>query len=394
MLPAACGPSDPETAVRILIDFTPAVRQTAGIGRITRQLVRRFPWRDAGLDPYLFVSGRRGEGPRTEAGLDLHYTPLRERDMTRLWHRADIAFPTVDQFSAVRPHIFHATDFVLPPSRARCKILTVHDLAFRRDPETAVPSLRHYLERVVPRSVERSDFIIADSHSAARDLQEFWSVSPERVAVVPAGVDAKEFHKVSDAGVLQSVRRRYSIGEAPYILALSTIQPRKNFVRLVEAFALLRDRHSGLKLVIGGKRGWKYQDLFRRVLELGLEEEVVFPGFVKDEDLPALYSGAELFAYPSLYEGFGIPILEAMACETPVVASVSSSLAEAGGPGPCYADPLSVDSIEDCMERVLSNSQLRQAMTAAGLRHAALYSWRRCALKLWEAYSRAWDSVC
>ena len=379
--------------MQILVDYTSAIRQTAGIGRITQELVRHFPWQEAGLEPSLFVSGRRGDAVSTVNGVALHYTPLREQDMTRLWHRADSPFPKVEWFTGGHPQIFHATDFVLPPSNAPCQILTVHDLAFRKFRDTAEPSLTHYLETVVPRSVARADFIIADSHNTARDLEDTWQVSGDRIAVVPGGIDRAVFHRVKHQNLLDTVRTRYGIGDAPYILGLSTLQPRKNFSRLVESFHTIAKDHPDLVLVIGGKRGWKYQDLFARVLELGLEDRVLFPGFVRDQDLPALYSGAALFAYPSLYEGFGMPILEAMACGTPVLTGRNSSLAEAGGPGALYVDAQNAADLAAGLDRILTNATLRQEMTAAGTRHVARMGWDRSTDLLWRAYQQAWDSV-
>ncbi len=379
--------------MQILVDYTPAVRQAAGIGRITQELIRHFPWRQAGLDLSLFVSGRKGNSASSFNGVPLHFTPFRERDMTRLWHRAGSPFPKVEWFTDCRPQIFHATDFALPPSQAPCQILTVHDLAFRKLRETAVPSLEHYLEKVVPRSVLRADFIIADSHSTARDLREMWQVSEDRIAVVPGGVDLGVFRRVESQAALHEVRARYGIGDAPYILGLSTLQPRKNFLRLIESFYRIARSQPDLLLVIGGKRGWKYQDLLARVQDLNLGTRVLFPGFIRDQHLPALYSGASLFAYPSLYEGFGMPILEAMACGTPVLTGNNSSLVESGGPGALYVDVLNVEEIATGLEHLLTDANLRNQMVMAGTRHVARMGWERSASLLWQAYLQAWNSV-
>ncbi len=379
--------------MQILVDYTPAVRQSAGIGRITQELIRHLPWKQAGLELSLFVSGRKGNSASSFNGVPLHFTPLRERDMTRLWHRADSPFPRVEWFTDSRPQIFHATDFVLPPSQAPCQILTVHDLAFRKLSETAVPSLTHYLEKVVPRSVERADFIIADSHSTAGDLREMWQVSEDRIAVVPGGVDLGIFCRVEDEAALHEVRALYGIGDVPYILGLSTLQPRKNFLRLIESFHRIASSQPDLLLVIGGKRGWKYQDILARVQELSLGARVLFPGFIQDQHLPALYSGAALFAYPSLYEGFGMPILEAMACGTPVLTGNNSSLVESGGPGALYVDVMNVEEIAGGLENIMTNSDLRKQMVLAGTRHVAQMGWERSARLLWQAYLQAWNSV-
>ena len=150
---------------------------------------------------------------------------------------------------------------------------------------------------------------------------------------------------MSDAEELGRVRQRYGIGQQPFILSLSTLQPRKNYVRLIQAFARLAPQHPDLLLVLGGGKGWKYDEILAEPARLDIADRVRFPGFVADEDLPALYSAAELFAYPSLYEGFGIPLLEAMACGTPVLSSDRSSLPEVTGTAGIQVDPFDVDAM-------------------------------------------------
>ena len=377
--------------MNVLVDYTSAVRQAAGIGRLTAELIQRLPRQHPAIRLRLFVSGRRGQGPRRVGSTPVHYTPLRERDMTRLWHRADSPVPKVEWFAACRPRIFHATDFVLPPSQAPCQILTVHDLAFRKFPEASLPALDHYLNVAVPRSVRRADFIIADSHSTAHDVSELWRVARDRVAVVPGGVDRRQFREIQDPAERERVRARYGIGSRPYILGLSTLQPRKNFARLVQAFHRLAADLPDHILVLGGKRGWRYKDILEQVLALGLQARVLFPGFLRDEDRAALYSEAHLFAYPSLYEGFGLPILEAMACGTPVLTGRNSSLAEAGGPGALYVNARRAEDIAEGMWRLITDHGLRQSLKQAGLRHAARRTWDASARRLWQAYRQALD---
>ena len=376
--------------MHILIDYTPAVRQQAGIGRLTRGLVEHLPRAEPEHRIWLWSNGRPRPDLRHVHGNPIWYSPLRERDMVRLWHRAGCPLPRVEWCTPVKPHIFHATDFVLPPSGAPCQILTVHDLSFRRFPDTAAASLARYLHRVVPRSVRRADHLIADSHSTARDLQEFWSVPEHRISVVPGAVDHALFRPVQERSVLASVRRKYGIGDRPFILGVSTLQPRKNFARLIRAFRVLADRHPGLMLVIAGGRGWRSQGIFDAVAETGLEKQVLFPGFVADGDLPALYSASECFAYPSLYEGFGLPILEAMACGVPVLTGLNSSLAEAGGAGALYVDERDENAIAAGLEYLLEDSSLRRELRRNGFRHAAGFTFERSARMLWQAYHRAW----
>lgn len=373
----------------VAIDYTPAIRQQAGIGRIIRGQVAALLAAAAELDLRLFVVGRVDEAERRQAPLPLHTTPVDERNMVRIWHRLDMPLPRVEWFTGGPLDLLHATDFVLPPSKARRKLLTVHDLAFLFYPDAAMPSLHHYLNVVVPRSVRRADALVADSRHTAQDLNEQWQVPLERITVVQGAVDHAHFRPVRDPEQLVAVRQRYSLGEQPYILALSRLEPRKNFVRLIEAFAAARaEARLPHRLVIGGRKGWLYESIFARVQELGLTEDVLFPGFIAEADLPALYGGAAFFAYPSLYEGFGLPIVEAMACGAPVLTSDNSCLPEAGGPGAIYVQAEDVDNIAEGIVRLATDTALAAQLAAAGQEHAAQFTWERSAQQLLSAYHK------
>jgi glycosyltransferase involved in cell wall biosynthesis len=375
--------------VTVAIDYTPAIRQQAGIGRLIRGQIAALVEANPGFDLRLFVVGTVTEAERRAAPLPLHATPISERNMVRIWHRLNAPFPRVEWFTGGPLDLLHATDFVLAPSNARRKLLTVHDLAFLFYPDAAMPSLHHYLNVVVPRSVRRADALIADSRHTAHDLQEQWQVPPERITVVQGAVDHTRFYPQRDPLRLEAVRRRYNLGERPYILALSRLEPRKNFVRLIEAFAAARDEAElPHRLVIGGKKGWLYDAIFARVQELDLGEHVLFPGFIADEDLPSLYSGAAFFAYPSLYEGFGLPVIEALACGTPVLTSDNSCLPEAGGPGAVYVKAEDVQSIAEGIIRLANGIDLAAQLGAAGRQHALQFTWERSAEQLLSAYRK------
>ncbi len=373
----------------IVIDYTPAIRQSAGIGRIIRGQVRALLEVATGEDLRLFVNGRIGDADRLGSPLPLHGTPLSERNMVRLWHRLNSPLPPVEWFTGGPIDLFHATDFVLAPSRAKHKLVTVHDLAFLFYPEAAMPSLHRYLNVVVPRSVRRADYIIADSANTAKDLTEQWQIDPARISVVQGAVDHFHFHPVPDPARQQTVRERYGVGPGPFIFGLSKLEPRKNFARLIEAFAAAR-REANLphRLIIGGGKGWLYDQIFATVQELGLADVVHFPGFIADADLPVLYSAADFFAYPSLYEGFGLPILEAMACGTPVMTGDNSCLPEAGGDAVLYVKSEDVDSLAAGLIRLTTDSALRADLRQKGLDQAATFTWPRSARQLWEVYGR------
>jgi glycosyltransferase involved in cell wall biosynthesis len=373
----------------IAIDYTPAIRQRAGIGRIIRGQVQALIDLNPGYDLRLLVVGKVSNADRAAAPLPLHTTPIDERNMVRLWHRLNLPAPPIEWFTGGPLDLFHATDFVMAPSRARRKVLTIHDLAFHFYPDAAMPSLHRYLNVVVPRSVARADHILADSRNTAMDLHEQWQVPTEKLTVVQGAVDHEYFRPIDDPAQLAAVRDRYGIGDRPFILALSTLEPRKNFERLIQAFGRARQEvQLDHQLVIGGKKGWLYDTIFQQVQRLQLEDHVRFPGYVADEDLPTLYSAAQFFAYPSLYEGFGLPIIEALACGTPVLTADNSCLPEAGGPGAIYVDAEDVDSLANGIMRLATDGDLRTQLTETGRQHAATFTWRRSVEQMLAAYDK------
>jgi glycosyltransferase involved in cell wall biosynthesis len=386
-------------SVRIGIDITSAIRQGAGIGRFTRELIRAFLALDSPYEYVLFAAS--GGLPRavTESRLAYVTQPAITRHLKfaicnlqflsddwlhRIWHRARLPIPI--EAAMGRVDLFHEPDFVLPPTLPHTPtVLTVHDLTFVRDPESAFPRLRRYLNRVVPRSVAHATHVLADSAATKNDLIELFHTSPDKITVLYGGVDAR-FAPVEDPERLSAVRTRYGIGPDPFILGIGTLQPRKNFQRLVQAFSNIKYQSSNIKLVIAGGKGWLYDEIFAEVKRLGLESYVLFPGFVDDDDLPALYSAAAVLAFPSIYEGFGLPILEAMACGTPVVTSVTSSLPELAGDAALLVEPTDVDAIAAAMHCLLQEADLRRKLVAAGFDQARKFTWEKAAMQLLDVY--------
>ncbi len=375
--------------MRIGVDYTSAARQSAGIGRFTRELIRAALALDTDNEYRLLVAGRQpiaeAHLPPPSRGCRLVQTPVSERNLVRLWHRLQVPLP-VEVFLG-RLDIFHSPDFVLPPVARAVKVLTIHDLSFLRVPECADPRLRWYLGQVVPRSVRRADFLLADSQSTRHDLIELLGVPPDRVQVIYGGVDAR-FAPVEDEETLRRVRDRYARGR-PYILAVGTLEPRKNYPTLIRAFARAREEaRLPHVLVIVGRKGWVYDPIFAAVDDLKLRDEVLFPGFVPDEELPALYSAADVLVTPSFYEGFGLPALEAMACGAPVIVSDVSSLPEVVGDAGVRIDPRDEAGLADALLRVIQDSALRAALRAAGLERARQFTWEGAARELLSVYAR------
>lgn len=368
---------------RIGIDYTSAVRQGAGIGRYTRHLIRALAELDHENRYVLFSAGRDHAGGSWPSNFARRELPITDRHMAIIWQRLKLPAPI--EWVTGRLDLFHSPDFVLPPVRKAVTALTVHDLSFMRHPECSSPPLWEYLMDAVPRSVARADIVLADSECTRRDIIELLRVPDERVHVIYAGVEPR-FEPGSDEVAERIALARYDLRQ-PFILGLGTLQPRKNFPRLIRAYHLARQKyHLDHQLVIGGGPGWLYEDIYDTIHELGLQSDVRLIGFVEDVDLPALYRAASVFAFPSLYEGFGIPVLEAMGCGTPVVTSTASSLPEVAGDAALMVDPLDIEALAEALGRLINDGALRDDLRHKGFQRAERFTWQRSAQELLSIY--------
>lgn len=369
--------------MRICINASPAVHHIAGLGRYTQELMAAL----MAVDPdneYVAFYNRP-----TEAQVDppLDRLPHLTTNLpTKPWRLSALLahltrFPQDRLFPGV--DLFHATDHLLPPLSRVKSVFTVHDLIFRFHPETHKALNRWFLSFMMPRFLQAADAVIAVSECTKRDIVRLYGLDEGKIRVIYEGVNPS-FRPVQPE-VIKRVRQKHGIQQG-YILCVSTIEPRKNLGSLLEAYRALKDQGTENKLVIVGKKGWLYEGFFRRLRELGLEDEVIFPGFVPDEELPAVYSAADLFVFPSLYEGFGLPVLEAMACGAPVITSNTSSLPEVAGEAALLVHPTSIEELAGAMRRVLEKEELREELRAKGPKQAARFSWESAARETLAVY--------
>lgn len=374
------------------IDYTPAYEQGGGIGRYVRELVTALAFQDQETIYRLFVSGARvDELPVPPANNFIwKSTQISPTWLARIWHRARLGIP-VEVFTG-RVDLYHATDFVLPPTLSGTRtLLTVHDLSFVRVPDSASPRLKSYLDVVVPRSVIDADHVLADSYATKKDLVELYGVPDEKVTVLLSGVDSR-FYQVKDSSVLMTTRTLYNLDESsPYILSVGTVQPRKNYGLLIKALAQLRSKGYDLSLVIAGGKGWLEDPIYQTLHDEQMENYVHFIGFADEEHLPALYSGACCLAFPSLYEGFGLPVLEAMACGTPVITSNVSSLPEVAGDAALLVNPYNLDELVHALQRLIDDNDLRQQLIERGLERVKQFTWVKAARQLRQIYADLLD---
>jgi len=274
------------------------------------------------------------------------------------------------------------------PWRVPCtSVVTLHDLAFRRYPELFAPSHALYLRFMLPHGARRATQVVTDSETVRGEIVDELLLPPERVTAIPLGVD-ESFQRVEDSGILEEVRKRYELPRR-FILALGTVEPRKNLLNLLEAFRSLSSEDSDIALVLAGRKGWKEEPIFERIESFRLGERIRWTGFIPRDDLPALYSLAEACAYLSVYEGFGLPVLEAMACGAPVVASDIPVFREWTSGGALLVDPRKPEGIRAALLSALKDENRRQTLRQAGLETARRLSWRKTAEATLEVYRKA-----
>jgi glycosyltransferase involved in cell wall biosynthesis len=295
---------------------------------------------------------------------------IRNLKFPRLWTHVRLSI----EMLLHPPDLLFVPAHVIPIVHPRRSIVTVHDLGYFYFPEAHPPRQRWYLDRSTRWNVRSAAHVIADSEATKRDLIEHYHAKPDRITVAYPGLDPS-IQRVEDRAEIDRVKAKYKI-TGDYLLYLGTLQPRKNLSRLITAFATLP--HAPC-LVLAGKPGWYAQPLFDQVRDHHPSTSILFPGYIEAADKSALLSGATAFVFPSLYEGFGFPVLEAMQCGVPVLCSDASSLPEVAGEAALLIDPLSVESIAHSLTQITGDGALRRKLIDAGYAQAKKFSWQACA---------------
>lgn len=304
----------------------------------------------------------------------------------RTWQLAwkTVDWPTCDLVGP-RCDLWHFTNNVAPPTR-KPFVLTIHDLAFVHHPDFIEPGNLEYLRRFVPDSLERASQVVAVSQSTKEAIVDEFGTASGKIRVTPLAADPAFARPVSEAQ-LARVKDKYGI-DGEYFLAVGTLEPRKNLRALLLAFAGIR-KHTSEQLVVVGGQGWLFDETKELLRKLGLGDRVIFTDYAPAEELPGLYAGAKLFVFPTFYEGFGIPVLEAMLAGTPVICSNTSSLPEVAGAAALYFDPNDTKALALALQRTLEDEPLRTRLAEAGREQAGQFSWKRTAELTLAAYRKA-----
>jgi glycosyltransferase involved in cell wall biosynthesis len=368
--------------VRVGFDASALQPLTTGAEEYQRNLVDALSRR--GDDLNLMVYTPRGVGAWPQ-NVRIHEMPWNVgQNVARI---AKGAFLWPRRWSRDELDVLHVPFYYLPLGAPATSVLTVYDVRFARFPATYRPARLLFLRWAVPQSLRRARRIIAISEFTKREIVEIFRVSPDKIAVTPLAVSPR-FHSVAAPEQVAVIRRKYGL-HAPFVLCVGTIEPRKNLERTVEAFGRLRRRGTDHILVLAGAPYFGMRRLAATIARLRLEGAVRVIGHVPDDEMVALYRTADVFVYPSLYEGFGIPVLEAMTCGTPVVASNVTSIPEIAGDAALLFDPRDADALASAMESVLSSAEMAARLRAAGRERAACFTWTETARRTMDVYRQA-----
>jgi glycosyltransferase involved in cell wall biosynthesis len=288
-----------------------------------------------------------------------------------------------------RPVDILHVQYTAPPFTPCPVVNTIHDLSFEHLPETFKRRSWRQMRLTIRRSAQGAAHIITDCNFSRDDILATYNLPPERVTAAPLAASSR-FSSVTDKNELERVRKKYGI-DGDYILTVGSIQPRKNIPRLIRAFALLCSEHKLdplPRLVVVGKRAWLYEDTMATAASSSVGNKIIFTGYVADEDLPAIYSGAKCFVYPSYFEGFGIPPLEAMRCGTPTITGDRTCFPEIIGDAGLLVDPFDERAILNGIVKVLTDKNLRDDLIVRGLKRANSYDWKKTARQTLDVYEK------
>jgi glycosyltransferase involved in cell wall biosynthesis len=372
--------------MRVAFDYTSAIYQRAGVGRYTRSLAAEVAPLLGDDDEFILWYTSMSRAPRSISSVAAgsHGTskriPLSPRAASLLWQRMRLALP-IDRLIG-QPDLLHSPDFVAPPVKAPL-IATIHDLSYLVVPEFAHPNLKRYLEASVPRTIRRASHVIAVSEMTRQDIIERYQVEPSRVSTIYNGVDGW-FYEPDRAAVERAIEH-FGL-RRPYFIIVGTVEPRKNHLALLHAFAQLYEKRKDVSLAIVGSPGWLSEPIIAEIEKSAMSMPVRYLRFVDDTWIPALYAGSVALVSPSWYEGFGLPVLEAMACGAAVITSDRGSLPEVAGDNAILVPPGDIEELAASMERLLYDSALRADLVRRGRDHAATFSWRAAAEEHVELY--------
>lgn len=374
--------------MKISLELQPCCGQISGIGTYTLELAKQLhSTEEMSFYGTIFNYRNRQENPWIKEipfpVFSNHLLPYGA--YRRAWHFLPFSYQAF--FPEDQSDVYHFFNYIVPPRISGKVITTIHDSSFLLFPETLAKRNLERIRKDIDYSIQRSDRIIAVSENGKQELMQLLGIDEKKIRVVYNAASP-----VSSNQTLAEIQKKFHF-EHPYILYVGNLEPRKNIPSLIQAYRKLKiEKKLPFHLVIAGQKGWRYESIFETVQKLSLENEITFTGYVSDEDKAALYKNASLFVFPSLYEGFGIPIIEAMSAGVPVVCSNTSSMPEVAGEAALLVSPENIEEIAEAMERLLTDFSLRKEKIRLGTLQASKFSWASSAKKLIEVYEELKNS--
>lgn len=376
--------------MKITFDAVPIIAdKIMGIGWCevgqTQAIARLFP---NDKYEYSFFTSGKNERIKKAGSFAGNNIKLNYSDFSGYLYRAVSTFLPVPYsfFFEKNSDITHFFNYIVPPFVHGKKVVTVHDMVYKAFPETVRGRTKFMLETGLKKSMKRADIIVTDSEFSKREIIKYFPEHSGKIRVVPCGVDCERFRPCENPEIIEKVKKSLEIA-GKYFLYVGTIEPRKNLVRLIKAYKVFTKHvKNPPKLVLAGAKGWLCDDIYALVKKLDIEKQVIFTKYVPSEDMTPLICGAMAFVFPSLYEGFGMPPLEAMACGAPVLTSGEASLPEVTGDCAVICDAYSVKSIAKGLYRLYKNPDLRKDLSRRGIERAKIFTWENSAKKLHAIY--------
>jgi glycosyltransferase involved in cell wall biosynthesis len=374
--------------MRIGFDATALPAEPVGAGRYIIRLVRSLAAIVAENELFVFVQDSRRaliDAPALEK-VQWIETPEISPARRLVWEQTTL--PRLARRSGL--DLLHSPHYTRPLSLPCASVVTFHDMTFFLYPQLHTRSKRLFFPWMMRMSARLADAIIADSESTRRDALKILSIPEEKIFTVPLGI-GEEFHRITDMHLLEDCRRRYNLPQT-FFLYVGLVEPRKNLPLLLNAYARLAQQEEPPMLVVVGRFGWMVEDVLRQVEALQLQDRVLFTGYIPDQDLPLVYNLAQTLLYPSRYEGFGFPPLEAMACGTPVITTAVSAMRDQVGDAGLLIPPQDEQALFEAMRRLSRDPSLRQALAVQGQKQAEKYTWNQTALKTLRVYQKVAQS--
>jgi glycosyltransferase involved in cell wall biosynthesis len=372
--------------MRIGIDARSVLKQRTGVGAYTYNLIQNLSQLDKENRYVLFYSHHlnvRSSIPKIEnPNFESRFFRIPNKLLNLCW--GTIKLPKINWLVG-KVDLYHSPNYNLNMLSRGKSVMTIHDLNFLAYPQFTLPSGRWHYAFKIKSYARKVDAIIADSFSTKNEIIKYLKIPEEKIQVIHLGC-SPAFRPLAEGERSEETKEKFKI-KGDYVLYVGTLEPRKNLRGLIQAYTQCKAKKDFLLVLAGGK-GWKYEHIFRLVDKLQLQDRVIFTGYVEEADLPGLYQCASLFVYPSFYEGFGLPPLEAMACGLPVIVSNTTSLPEVVRDAGIYVDPNDVEQIAFSIDTVLSDSELRRILIQRGLERAKLFSWEKTAKATLQLYEQ------